>query len=107
MDSSAEVRETDRERRTNESAEEREASLSRRRLRDRERASLRLVTETAEEREGRLARGRQRARERLATETVDEREARLAIRRVLDVLLNQKKGERLGSNSFGVTRQDE
>ena len=73
-------REIDRER-VNESAEEREARLSRRRLRDRERPRQRLVTEIAEEREERLARGRQRARERLATETADEREARLAKRR--------------------------
>ena len=59
MDSSREFalrrrREQDRERRARESAEEREARLSRRRIRDRQRTRERRASETAVQREVRL-----------------------------------------------------
>ena len=57
--------------------EQREAGLSRRRLRDREWARQRLATERAEEREARLARSRVRARATRAAESEETQQARL------------------------------
>ena len=70
-------RERERERRASETSEQREARVSRQRLRDRERARQRLATETGEEREARLTRSRVRARARRAAESEEMQQARL------------------------------
>ena len=62
-------REQDRERRARESAEEREARLSRRRIRDRQRTRERRASETAVQREVRLVSRRIRDRARRAEES--------------------------------------
>ena len=62
-------REQDRERRARESAEERDARLSRRRIRDRQRTRERRASETAVQREVRLVSRRIRDRARRAEES--------------------------------------
>ena len=72
-----------RQRLTLETAEQRQARLTQRRL---HRAS-----ETEEARQHRLARDRARRRHRLASETAEEREARLSRRRVRDQARRQRR----------------
>ena len=62
-------REQDRERRARENAEEREARLARRRIRDRQRTRERRASETAVQREVRLVSRRIRDRARRAEES--------------------------------------